>query len=103
VGVMLNRSAEMVTALLAVLKTGAAYVPLDPSYPEERLRFMLEDARVQVLLTQDALREQLPWYQGNVLCIDSDPGGDYDDAATFSTPVAGPDHLAYVIYTSGSS
>jgi amino acid adenylation domain-containing protein/non-ribosomal peptide synthase protein (TIGR01720 family) len=103
VGVLLNRSAEMVTALLGVLKTGAAYVPLDPSYPEERLRFMLEDARAQVLLTQDALREQLPWYQGNVLCIDSDPGGDYDEAATFSTPVAGPNNLAYVIYTSGSS
>jgi amino acid adenylation domain-containing protein/non-ribosomal peptide synthase protein (TIGR01720 family) len=103
VGVLLNRSAEMVTALLGVLKTGGAYVPLDPGYPQERLRFMLEDARGQVLLTQDALREQWQWYQGTVLCIDSDPSADYDDAATFSTPVAGPDNLAYVIYTSGSS
>ena len=103
VGVLLNRSAEMVTAVLGVLKTGGAYVPLDPAYPQDRLRFMLEDARAQVLLTEVALREQLPWYQGNVVCIDSDPSADDDEAITFSTPVAGPDNLAYVIYTSGSS
>jgi non-ribosomal peptide synthetase component F len=60
VGVCLERSVEMVVGLLGILKAGGAYVPLDPAYPEEQLAFMLEDARLKVLLTQRALVERLP-------------------------------------------
>jgi non-ribosomal peptide synthetase component F len=60
VGVCLERSPEMVVALLAVLKTGAAYVPLDPSHPEERLAFMIEDSQLGCVITRDAVQKTLP-------------------------------------------
>ncbi|HEV2844378.1 MAG TPA: condensation domain-containing protein, partial [Thermoanaerobaculia bacterium] len=84
VGLRLERSLEMVAAILGVLKTGAAYVPLDPAYPAERLAFMVEDSRVSVLLTG----ESLAGISGDV----SDP----------RIPVSA-EHPAYVIYTSGST
>ena len=71
VGICLERSVEMVVALLAVLKTGAAYVPLDPAYPRPRLALVLEDSAVQVLLTQQHLRSQLP-AELELVCLDSD-------------------------------
>jgi amino acid adenylation domain-containing protein len=88
VGVCVERSIEMVVGLLGILKSGAAYVPLDPAYPKERLDFILEDAQVRVLLTQERIRE---WAE----IATSDP----ENPA--STP--GPDHPGYVIYTSGST
>ncbi|HLM54816.1 MAG TPA: amino acid adenylation domain-containing protein [Pyrinomonadaceae bacterium] len=102
VGVMLERSTELVVTLLATLKAGGAYVPLDSSYPRERLAFMLEDAACPVLLTQRRLLDSLPMGRGQVVCVD-DPSafvgfGDEDLA-----PLATPDSLAYVIYTSGST
>ena len=60
VGVYVERSLEMITALLGVLKAGAAYVPMDPTYPAERIAFVLEDARVPILLTQEALARSVP-------------------------------------------
>ena len=72
VGLLAERSLEMVVGLLGVLKAGAAYVPLDPDYPSERLSYMLESARVKVLLTQEHLREQRPPYRGPVLELDGD-------------------------------
>jgi amino acid adenylation domain-containing protein len=103
VGVCLERSLDLVVALFAILKAGGAYVPLDPDYPQERLAFMLADARVPVLLTHSALRDHLPTGQAQVLCLDSDwPRIAQEDASNPASDVQ-PEHLAYVIYTSGST
>src|SRR5215475_8204735 len=69
VGVCMERSMEMVVGMLGVLKTGAAYLPLDPNYPSERLSFMLEDAEAHVLLTQQRLLERSPARKAQNLCI----------------------------------
>jgi amino acid adenylation domain-containing protein/non-ribosomal peptide synthase protein (TIGR01720 family) len=90
----------MVVGLLGILKAGGAYVPLDPAYPQERLAFMLADAQVSVLLTQESLVTTLPPHQAQVVCLDS---------VTFSAIAENlphtvtTDNLAYVIYTSGST
>ncbi|NTX17410.1 amino acid adenylation domain-containing protein, partial [Myxococcus sp. CA056] len=103
VGVCLERSLDLVVALLAVLKSGAAYVPLDPAYPRERLAGMLEDADAPVLLTHEHLKSVLPQHDSRVLCLDSQ----WDDVAVHSRDslplLAGPDAPAYVIFTSGST
>jgi amino acid adenylation domain-containing protein len=104
VGLCVGRSPEMVVALLGVLKAGAAYVPLDPDYPTARLSYMLDDARVAVLLTEDRLRGRLPRADGTrVLCLE-EPGEDGEGPGR-DAPDGGatPDNLAYVIYTSGST
>ncbi|HWS86509.1 MAG TPA: amino acid adenylation domain-containing protein [Pyrinomonadaceae bacterium] len=108
VGVMLERSAEMVVSVLAVLKAGGAYVPLDPQYPQERLSFMLADSGAQVLLTQESLAGLLPAESLNeelrVVALDDaaellsrQPTADVIDGG------ATAENLAYVIYTSGST
>ncbi len=103
VGICVERSLEMVVGLLGILKAGGAYVPLDPAYPKERLAFMLEDAQVPVLLTQQRLVEMLPPYQAKVICLDKD----WDAIAVHhqSNPSSEvtTDNLVYVIYTSGST
>ncbi len=103
VGICLDRRAELVVAILAALKTGAAYVPLDPAYPRERLAFMLADAGVAVLVTRGELLEVLPEALGGaeVLCLGGDSLGDepQDNPAVAVSPGA----LAYLIYTSGST
>ncbi|HYW71139.1 MAG TPA: amino acid adenylation domain-containing protein [Pyrinomonadaceae bacterium] len=103
VGLCLERSVEMVVGLLGILKAGGAYVPLDPDYPLERLHFMLEDAGVSVLLTQERLLSSLPTHHSQVVCLDRDR----EEIAQRSernpeVEVAG-DNLAYVMYTSGST
>jgi len=102
VGLAVDRSPELVTATLAVLRAGAAYLPLDPSYPAERLAFMLEDARSPVVVAgrglEDALPRPLPG--GATLLRPDDGGGHPEDAAL---PSAGPTSLAYAMYTSGST
>src|SRR5947207_3960398 len=70
VGVCLERSLEMVVALLGILKAGGAYVPLDPAYPKERVAFMLSDARAPVLLTQETLAGEFAGYRGTIVCMD---------------------------------
>jgi amino acid adenylation domain-containing protein/non-ribosomal peptide synthase protein (TIGR01720 family) len=103
VGICVERSLEMVVGLLGILKAGGAYVPLDPAYPKERLAFMLEDAQMPVLLTQQRLVEMLPPYQAKVICLDKD----WDAIAVHhqSNPSSEvtTDNLVYVIYTSGST
>jgi len=101
VGVALERSLDLPVALLGVLKAGAAYVPLDPDYPRERLAFVMEDAAPQVLITQTRLRDALPAAPGTtVLCLD----GETLAGSPCGTPVPGDDRqLAYVLYTSGST
>ena len=109
VGVCLERSVEMIVALLAVWKAGGAYVPLDPAYPGERLRFMLEDAKTPVLITRESARKNLEREIPNLelLCVDS-PGDTPRPTrreTKHKSPVTNPkpNHLAYVIYTSGST
>ncbi|HEX2048493.1 MAG TPA: amino acid adenylation domain-containing protein [Acidimicrobiales bacterium] len=96
VGVHLERSVEMVVALLAIARAGGAYVPLDPDFPAERVAFMLEDSGAPVVVTQSALAPGLP--ASRVVCVD---GGGLTGEATPAG--AGPEDLAYVIYTSGST
>jgi len=103
VGVMLERTVEMVVALLGVLKAGGAYVPLDPEYPAERLSFMLEDAAIGVLLTQQHLLERLPAPGVPVRCLDRDWSLFAAEPHDNPVPCALAEHLAYVIYTSGST
>ncbi|MEH1918682.1 non-ribosomal peptide synthetase [Nostoc sp.] len=103
VGICIERSLEMVVALLAILKTGGAYVPLDPGYPQERLAFMLSDTQVSVLLTQKELVAKLPTHTAFVICLDTDwntiAQNKKDNLSTSVTA----DNLAYVMYTSGST
>ncbi|MBV9789059.1 MAG: amino acid adenylation domain-containing protein, partial [Chloroflexi bacterium] len=103
VGVGLERTADLIVALLAVLKAGGAYVPLDPSYPADRLAFMLADSEVAILLTQQSLIERVPAHSVRTLCLDAE----WDSIAQLPTnnPASAvtPDQLAYVIYTSGST
>lgn len=96
-------SLEMVVGLLGILKAGAAYVPLDPTYPQERLAFMLEDAQVEVLLTQKHLLEKLPAHQAKILCLDADWEIIQSHILNFKSQPFNSSHLAYVIYTSGST
>ncbi|GCE20003.1 non-ribosomal peptide synthetase [Dictyobacter kobayashii] len=103
VGVSMERSFEMVMALLAILKAGGAYVPLDPSYPAERLAYMLEDAQVPVLITQTHLKEQLPATQAQLICLDPDWNSAQTEAVANPISWSGPADLAYMIYTSGST
>ena len=103
VGVCLERSPEMVVALLGVLKSGGAYVPLDSSYPEERLSFMVSDAAVQVLVTEERCRHLFNSMHGKAVCLDSDwPTIALEDKCNLNSGVA-PSNLAYVMYTSGST
>jgi amino acid adenylation domain-containing protein len=103
VGICMERGLEMVVGLLGVLKAGGAYLPLDPSYPPERLGFMLEDTQASVVLTQHAVMDALPRHQAQVICLDTD--WERIAAESEEAPVSdvASDHLAYVIYTSGST
>jgi amino acid adenylation domain-containing protein len=103
VGIFVERSLEMMVGLLGIQKAGAAYVPLDPAYPAERIQLTLEDAAVPVVLTQKALAGSLPKNTAQVICLDSD----WAEIAKESTAVPSvsmtPNDLAYVIFTSGST
>ncbi|GER91676.1 hypothetical protein KDW_58380 [Dictyobacter vulcani] len=103
VGLCLERGVSLLVGMLAILKAGAAYVPLDPNYPVERLHFIQADAQMELLLTQTSLQEQIALPGIAVLCSDR------DSALWSEEPVSAPDvpmtkaNLAYVIYTSGST
>jgi amino acid adenylation domain-containing protein len=102
VGVFMDRSIQMLTSMLAILKAGAAYVPIDPDYPRARVEFLLRDAEMKVVLSHSRLLGQIP--DGiHVIC----PDRDWDRIAeeTDTNPMSGADpaNAAYVIYTSGSS
>ncbi|MDF5727434.1 MAG: non-ribosomal peptide synthase/polyketide synthase, partial [Rhizonema sp. PD38] len=122
VGICVERSSEMVVGLLGILKAGGAYVPLDPEYPQDRLSFILADAQVSVLLTQQHLVEKLPEHQAHVVCLDTDwqiiPQSNQQNPITLRVRQFQLDgnrqdlncltgvqatNLAYVIYTSGST
>ncbi len=103
VGVCMQRSPDLIVALVATLKAGGAYVPLDLEYPSERLAFMLADTAAPVLITEQALLAQLPAGNARVLCIDRDAQDFAPHLGTNLLPLATADDLAYVIYTSGST
>ncbi|HVR95060.1 MAG TPA: amino acid adenylation domain-containing protein, partial [Thermoanaerobaculia bacterium] len=103
VGLCAERSPAMVVAVLGILKAGAAYVPLDPAYPRERLAFMVEDARLSVLLAEERLLGVLPEITAAVLLLDAESPGEAACLPRRLQGVAAPDSLAYVIYTSGST
>ncbi|GAB1543624.1 non-ribosomal peptide synthetase [Scytonema sp. NUACC21] len=103
VGICVERSLEMLVGILGILKAGGAYVPLDPEYPQERLSFILEDAQVSVLLTQQELVESIPKHQASVVCLDTDWEKIAQQCESNFLNGATPSNLAYVIYTSGST
>ena len=103
VGILLERSIDMVVAVLGVLKAGGAYVPLDPMYPAERLDFILEDTRMPVVLTQESLRDKYNFHGAQAVCLDAESDVISRHSAADPHNGAGSDNLAYVIYTSGSS
>lgn len=103
VAICVERSTEMLIGLLGILKAGGAYVPLDPAYPQERLAFMLADANVSVLLTQQTLLRSLPRTNARTICLDSDWNLIAGQDSGNPTRVATAASLAYVIYTSGST
>ena len=103
VGLHLGRSPEMVVGLMAILKAGAACLPLDPTYPADRLSFMLADTRAPILLTTTALEPQLPQHGLRVVCLDADPHLRSMQESRIAASCVSPHNLAYIIYTSGST
>jgi natural product biosynthesis luciferase-like monooxygenase protein len=103
VGICLDRSLDLMVGLLGTLKAGGAYLPLDPALPKERLAYMIEDARVSVVLTRERLIEKLPPHSAMAICLDS--GWAEIAVERESNPQSGvlTDDLCYIIYTSGST
>jgi myxalamid-type nonribosomal peptide synthetase MxaA len=102
VGLYAKRSPEMIIALLAILKAGGAYVPLDPGNPPERLRFLLDNCRIKILLTEHDLLSGLPSEKPPTLLLD-DAGAISASPRNNPSPLSTPGNLAYIIYTSGST
>jgi amino acid adenylation domain-containing protein len=103
VALCLDRSLDLVVAPLAVWKAGAAYIPLDPDYPDHRLALMLEDSGAAVLVTESHLLKALPSNLPTLICLDRDRQSLDEESPESPTPSATPEDLAYVIYTSGST
>jgi amino acid adenylation domain-containing protein len=103
IGICVERSLEAVAGLVGILKSGAAFVPLDPDYPAERLRYMIDDAGIQVLMSHTNLTERFPNFCGRIISLDADwpviANEDFAPLPSLSTP----ENLAYVMYTSGST
>jgi len=103
VAICMDRTPEMLIGLLGIMKAGAAYLPLDPEYPQDRLAYILEDAQAPVLLTRTSLRELLPEFSGSTLLIDAEReliAAQPKENLSLST---GGERTAYVLYTSGST
>jgi amino acid adenylation domain-containing protein/thioester reductase-like protein len=103
VGVCIERSLDMLIALLAVLKAGGAYVPLDPSYPTDRLAFMLEDSELPILLTEQTQLANLPQSAARVVVLETDRAEIDRQKLDCVTSAVTADSVAYTIYTSGST
>ncbi|HEV2988768.1 MAG TPA: amino acid adenylation domain-containing protein [Candidatus Angelobacter sp.] len=103
VAVCIERSPEMIVALLAILKAGGAYVPLDPEFPADRLAYILADAQVPVLLTQEGCLQKLPSLTAKTICLDKDWDAISQESNQDVFSGVASDNLAYVIYTSGST
>ena len=103
VGVHLERSMDLVVALLAILKAGAAYVPLDPTFPPARLALMVDEARMSIMVSQSDLIDRLPASRRRMVCLDRDERGIRKRSASNPDLPRHSSSLAYIIYTSGSS
>lgn len=101
VGLCIDRSLEMMVGLLAILKTGSAYIPLDPEYPKERLKYILQDAKVSLVLTEDRYLEDFE--DAGIERVSISAAQDPDGETAYKLPEVNGDDLAYVIYTSGST
>jgi amino acid adenylation domain-containing protein len=101
VGLFVERSIDMVIGVLGILKSGAAYVPMDPSFPAARLGFMVEDSQMPIVVTQKSLSTQLPEHRAQVILMDSSPFK--SERNPDLPPMTSGSDLAYVIYTSGST
>ena len=103
IGIFIDRSIEMIVTILGILKTGGAYLPLDPSYPYSRISFMIDDSQVKIILTKDELLEKIPNQDVEIISIN----GEWEliSKENSSNPVSNsmPNNLAYIIYTSGST
>jgi amino acid adenylation domain-containing protein len=103
VGIFMERSVEMIVAILGILKAGGAYVPLDPTYPKQRLEFMIDDSRAALLLSQQSMADRLPAHNAHAILLDSEwekiAGESRENLASAATS----ENTAYVIYTSGST
>ena len=102
VGICVERSIDMVVAILGVLKAGGAYIPLDPNFPQKRMAYILEDTQAPLLLTQQKLVDLFPEDQ-TTICLDSDWPTIAAESEANPTEYPAPENLAYVIYTSGST
>ncbi|MEO8191184.1 MAG: amino acid adenylation domain-containing protein [Acidobacteriota bacterium] len=103
VGLCMERSIEVVVAMLGILKAGGAYVPLDPSYPADRLAFMIEDCGAATILTDERLSGSLPQGPARLIRVDGDAKAISREDGAPLEPLSTPESLAYVIYTSGST
>ncbi len=103
IGLYLERDADLIISILAVLKAGGAYLPMDPVYPSERLAFMLQDAQVPIVITKEKLLENLPACDAEMLCVDRDATLIEDELQTNPESGVKPENLIYCIYTSGST
>ncbi len=101
VGVNVERSIDLLVATLGVMKAGAAYVPLDPAFPEDRISYMVNDAKMRIVITQTAIKEKLPASDADVICVDNISSS--NQAQDNPTVAVRSDNLSYVIYTSGST
>ena len=100
IGIMVERSLEMIVGILGILKAGGAYVPIDAEYPADRICYMLDDSGANLLLTQSHLQGRIA-FEGTILCLDESCS--YDEDGSNLEPAAGSNDLAYVIYTSGTT
>ncbi|MEE3956196.1 amino acid adenylation domain-containing protein [Peribacillus frigoritolerans] len=101
VGIMMERSLDMIVAIFGILKAGGAYLPIVPEFPIERLKYVLEDSQINIILTHDCLVDSLGFFEGEILAIDTLT---FDENHKRNiAPVHNEKNLAYVIYTSGST
>lgn len=103
VGLCLERSLEMMIALVGIVKTGSAYVPLDSQYPLERLAFIMEDAQLSLTITRSAELDKLPSSWGQMICLDDDEFAIAQQSDEPIAPDCDPDHVVFVSFTSGST
>lgn len=103
IGLMLERSLDMIIGILGIQKAGGAYIPMDPEYPRPRLEYMLEDTKAPVLVTQSALLERISKRPTNTVVLDTDWDKISLESKDDPSPLSTPENLSHIIYTSGST